>query len=1146
MEIFSQNKSDCVGGIVLCNDIYTETQASFSTGNFYEYTGACNANLEVSSVWYKFTVQQSGNLSFILTPNTPSADYDWGLFNISNGGCQGIGNGTSPQVSCNSWGVPGINGATGISTAMGGYSNTGGPGSSYGPPFNADLAVQTGQTYALVVMNWSNSSSGYTIDFGPSTASLFDNIPPQPLSATINCAATTINLHFSEPILISSLQPTDFSLTGSSGTYTIAAAVPQTSGALQDDDVVLTISGGVTQPGSYSLIITGNSGYVQDACGNLGQGSVPVDIFPPVLQMTPSTSLCMYQSIQLQAQNSAAPGTTYSWSPALGLDNPSIVNPVATPQETTTYSVQVSNSNGCSAQGSVTITITGGQVTKFELLPSDTMICEEESVQLNVYAEEKIWADDFDPGISWGDWELIDGGTVSNICGAVWNLGLYFNGGAPRQAITNPMDLTGGGTVYFSLKIASGAAPCDNAEPGDDIILSYSVNNGAFIDIQTFNEAAYPNFTGIEVPVPIAAQEPNVRFRWMQTGTFANNQDNWVLDNMYIGRMNNNGYIYTWYPFQGLDDTTSPDPIASPVQTTTYHVSMVYQGCSFADSVLIDVGEPFTLSIPLDTILCSVQPVEIFAVPDGTDQYTYQWTPATGLNDASLQNPTATPATTTIYTANVTSSHGCTTSGSVSINVGAYPAINVTATDTSICQGEIVTLNAGLNGSSAAGISFEWSPDISIVNNLEGVTEASPQDDIVSLLTAVQTSSGCISADSVAIVVWPSFEVVATPEDTAVCIPVSVILAASSNATTALTWQWTPANLVSQPTAQNTSLITDASADVIVVGMDGNGCTASDTVHIEKIIETTELGPALAFCSDESTTLNTGWPDSYDINWSTGDTTSIITIHQSGTYSVEVTSPEGCFSSDAVVVNVYTRPVVDLGADQEICAGEKALLTAGPAGWTYHWNTNQTQASISVGVSGNYVATAYNNICSASDNITVTVHPLPQNDFADETSFCFMLPPYYYELDAGNPGSSYLWSNGSTEQAITLSEESFVSVSVTTAYGCTDAFNIWVKEVCPGALYVPNSFTPNGDGINDVWVVKGKDLIEYHIDIYNRWGEKIFESNDVNEAWVGERKDGVYFVDSGVYNYIIRFKVAGEKGPLSETMIYKGHINLVR
>ena len=149
--------------MVLCGDLYQEVNASLNTGDFYEFTGGCNANLEQSSVWYTFTVQADGLLSFVLDPLNPIDDYDWGLFNITAGGCDGIGSQLlSPEMGCNSYGVaaPEPNGATGISTANGGTGNSNGPGNLNGPAFNADLPVLAGEQYALVVMNWTNSLGG--------------------------------------------------------------------------------------------------------------------------------------------------------------------------------------------------------------------------------------------------------------------------------------------------------------------------------------------------------------------------------------------------------------------------------------------------------------------------------------------------------------------------------------------------------------------------------------------------------------------------------------------------------------------------------------------------------------------------------------------------------------------------------------------------------------------------------------------------------------------------------------------------------------------------------------------------------------------------------------------------------------------------
>jgi hypothetical protein len=97
-------------------------------------------------------VQQDGNLSFILDPLNDADDYDWGLFNITTGGCSGLGT-TSPEVECNSYGVFGSNGPTGISTANGGSGVSNGPGDLNGPAFNADLPVVVGNTYALLILD---------------------------------------------------------------------------------------------------------------------------------------------------------------------------------------------------------------------------------------------------------------------------------------------------------------------------------------------------------------------------------------------------------------------------------------------------------------------------------------------------------------------------------------------------------------------------------------------------------------------------------------------------------------------------------------------------------------------------------------------------------------------------------------------------------------------------------------------------------------------------------------------------------------------------------------------------------------------------------------------------------------------------------
>ena len=323
---WSQSISDCEGAITLCGDLYTETEASFNTGAIYEYTGICNQNLEQSSVWYTFTVQQDGLLSFVLTPLNPMDDYDWGLFDITTGGCEGIGTALlSPEVGCNSYGVapPEPNGPTGISTANGGTGNSNGPGNFNGPPFNADLPVQAGETYALVVMNWTNSLEGYEIDFGQSTASLYDETSPVIDSVFVeNCENTTFKIYLSEYVNFLSVTTEDFELIGPDGSVHEFWSVVGLSGVNGYSQVlVLNLEDPILNSGLYELHITDEAGSILDACGNLGEGFIGVELTvlePPVSWDTYEVLLCpddvanlSVTSVVSQPENT---DYTYVWS----------------------------------------------------------------------------------------------------------------------------------------------------------------------------------------------------------------------------------------------------------------------------------------------------------------------------------------------------------------------------------------------------------------------------------------------------------------------------------------------------------------------------------------------------------------------------------------------------------------------------------------------------------------------------------------------------------------------------------------------------------------------------------------------------------------------------------------------------------------
>ncbi len=115
-----------------------------------------------------------------------------------------------------------------------------------------------------------------------------------------------------------------------------------------------------------------------------------------------------------------------------------------------------------------------------------------------------------------------------------------------------------------------------------------------------------------------------------------------------------------------------------------------------------------------------------------------------------------------------------------------------------------------------------------------------------------------------------------------------------------------------------------------------------------------------------------------------------------------------------------------------------------------------------------------------------------------------------------------------------------VSLTVTNFLGCQDEGSV---EIMPSPiLYIPTSFTPNNDGLNDVWKVEGRAIKEFDIKIFNRWGVVIYSSNDPNDVWLGDHEGtGEYYVQNNTYSYIVRVK-----GFDGETVTKKGSITMMR
>lgn len=879
-------------------------------------------------------------------------------------------------------------------------------------------------------------------------------------------------------------------------------------------------------------------------------------VIPPAFSIEPGNiTICRYQSVQLNVIPEDENATyEYLWSPTFGLSDVTSASPVATPYSTTTYSVMVSTPTGCaSATQSVTITVDEGNITNFDALSDQPSICSGESVQLNAVAQKVIWSDNFDPSVSWGDWANIANGSSGTTCGSVIGAALYFTGSGERSATTVPVDVSDGGTIHFSIKIADGVAPCDNAEPGDNVELRYSLDGISFPPANTLMvlyENAYPEFTEVTVEIPVAAQTAATYFKWMQVGAWAGNQDNWSLDEVYVAANNAGGIDYLWSPSEYVNVVNFQTPTGTPAESGYFIVEITdnLTGCVYKDSVYVEVNGNFNILLEDTFMKCNAGVMTLEAATDVSGDFDYLWNASDGtLLNVAQESPVVNPLTNTTYTVEITSGDGCSKQASMEVMVSSLNSVSLNTTDNELCVGEQTSLTA-IVVSGNSDYSIAWSGPALSGNMLGATVNATPAVDSEYTIVITDDATGCQKESSIDIFVQSPPVIVLSETSITECLLGGHAISAGTSSPGAVTWEWSPVSMVTDPFSAETQLSGNDNGELQVTASTSFGCTSSASLEVNQLIEQTNLGPDQHVCEGETVLLNTGFPEEYTFNWNTGQETSAINVTTSGIYHVVITSDNGCESEDEVEITFHPAPQADLGADFVICDGDHQTIGVAPEpGLTYLWSDGQTSPSVQVSSSGVYSLIVSNDYCSDQDEVAVAVNPLPENPFSGyEREFCFLQSPYMLKLDAMNEGCVYAWNDGSTGKVFNAAEPGRYEVEITTPFGCKDVFATFIEEVCEGNIFVPNAFTPDNDGLNDVWKIEGDNISYFRLEIWNRWGELMFASDSIDRPWLGQRRDGDEYVEAGVYVYKITYAFRDPDSVIDPQYVIMGNVTLIR
>ena len=399
-KLFAQvpTTQDCMGAIPVCDYIYVEEYTATGNGNYNEIPSGylCPNHCmdgEHNSRWYIWTVIESGDLRFEITPQMQSDDYDWSVFDLTEHDCGDIWNNVGSILSsCNAAGGTGYQGVTGISTWNGGTSdcNNGGPTNKW----NVDLPVYEGETYVLVVSDWTQTTGGYTLDFSTSSAVIFDDQKPslEYIGGDLitACGTNELTIEFNENVKCSSIQPADFKLEGPGGPYVIDSIYGENCdiGGSNERDYIIYFTPAIYQGGDYTLEIKMFS-FISDACNNYAENQVydfTIDLDSPDANAGEDIDIPYSATATLDGSASNGSGNYfYTWEPSSLLTNPTTSNPTTISLTSSTeFILSVSDQqSACVGVDTMWVNVVGGPLG-ISMSISNNEICNGERVDLFV------------------------------------------------------------------------------------------------------------------------------------------------------------------------------------------------------------------------------------------------------------------------------------------------------------------------------------------------------------------------------------------------------------------------------------------------------------------------------------------------------------------------------------------------------------------------------------------------------------------------------------------------------------------------------------------------------------------------------------------------------------------------------------------
>lgn len=556
-------------------------------------------------------------------------------------------------------------------------------------------------------------------------------------------------------------------------------------------------------------------------------------------------------------------------------------------------------------------------------------------------------------------------------------------------------------------------------------------------------------------------------------------------------------YQFQWSPGSSLSNPATVNPLAWPAFTTEYILTVFSNGCpSFGDTVRVTVNPIPTVDAGPDRDYCFGGSAQLDAVVDsltfGTG-FAYSWTPGATLSDSTIEDPIAFPDQTTVYYITATSPQGCESEpDSVTVTIRPTPLPDAGPTQTLCLSDSTLQLNGTINWannqspSDQQNLNISWAPASHIVGPVNVVNPVVAPDSSMWFYFTV-TFDSCTNTDSVLINVIPEINAMAAADTTVICGTDSTALLATGGIGGA-SFTWTPPAGLSDPNSANPMASPDSTTTYSVIVQEG-GC--SDTAEITlQVIPKPEVAFVNSFnegCVPLEVSFTALTSDAINYIWNFGDGSEVDntdapfhTYATPGTYTVTLYGVNfgGCIdSSSATTVTVYDTISADFTSDpifpvEMVIPGTEVQFT--------DLTTNANMWNWSFG----------NGISSTEQN-----------------------PSYLFQ----EPG------------------EYMVTLTTSNEFGCMSEVTHGPYIVIIPELFIPNVFSPNADGINDVFLVEYNGNQVFEMTVFDRWGAQVYQTRNKVQGWEGVDENGSE-VPAGSYYYRIS---VGDKD-------YAGNITLVR